>query len=412
MKSRKIRVCLLIAAALVLLCVGACAEPKLKETTKGGKVVRREWIDENGSMTVGPEGYAYMTRSFSGTTVTEKFYNLAGRPVQITGGYFGQALTYGNRHRLEEVVYLDADGKKTECTDGYARLKIVYTSVGKVSAASYFDRYNDPVLVKSLGYASLKSEYRGSTLTKTTWMDENKKPVDTAQGYAVLIQTVNKSNRVTGIRFEHADGSAAVCPEGWASCKRELDNKNREVSVKYYDLSGNLISPGGEFAYEVKTWDGDREYTMKRYNTANQQIPIVSGVSEVRREFNKAGQMIRETWLDASGKPAEDAEGIAVHSYVYDEDGRIIREVWVNADGIAVLNAKGYAGYADTFDEAGFLAARTFLGTDGKAVNTKDGYSEFRIVYGADRTPVGKEYYDKSGALTERETLGQGSEAE
>ena len=111
-------------------------------------------------------------------------------------------LTYGNRHRLEEIVYLNENGQKANCAAGYARLKIAYNSNGGVTALGYYGENGGLVMVPSLGYAALKSEYRGKILTKTTWLDEKKNPVDTSLGYAVLIQTVNKNNKLTGIRFE------------------------------------------------------------------------------------------------------------------------------------------------------------------------------------------------------------------
>ena len=126
MKTGKIRIAAWLTACFLLLCCAAGAEATLKETTRGGKVVRLEWQDENGAMTTGPEGYAYATRNYSGTTITEKYFTAAGQPAAATGGYYGRMLTYGNRHRLEEIVYLNENGQKANCAAGYARLKIAY----------------------------------------------------------------------------------------------------------------------------------------------------------------------------------------------------------------------------------------------------------------------------------------------
>ena len=42
---------LTVTAAMLLFLLGADAEPVMKETMKGNKVVRREWVDENGALT-------------------------------------------------------------------------------------------------------------------------------------------------------------------------------------------------------------------------------------------------------------------------------------------------------------------------------------------------------------------------
>ncbi len=403
MRRKRILAGLLLAAMLAAVTVCGQAELRLNETKKGGKVVRREWLDESGALTNGPEGYAYVIRSFSGTTVTEKFYDAEGNPATLAGGYAGQMLTYGNRHRLEEIVYLDEKGKKTECGAGYARLRLTYSGSGKVTSAGYFDARNDSVTVPGLGYAAVRVEYRGSTMTKTTWLDASKKPRDLAAGYAVQIQSVNKSNKVTGIRFEHADGSAAASPEGWASCRRELDKKNREVSVKYYDLAGNLMPVGGSYAYEVKTWSGDQAYTLDRYDATGQRVPAGDGYASLKREYNKNDQLIRETCLDASGRVCEDATGVAVRSYGYDGEGRFSEVRYEDERGNAALNRMGCAGYTEKLDGDGFRISRVFFGTDGKPVNTADGYSEIRFLYDGSRRIAKTEYYDVNGALIRAE---------
>ena len=106
MGKRKILFGCLAGLTILCLAFGACAAPEMKETTKNGKIVRREWTDESGSLVNGPDGYAYSTLSYSDTTMTEKYFDAAGQPAETTGGYYGRSLTYGNRHRLEEVVYL------------------------------------------------------------------------------------------------------------------------------------------------------------------------------------------------------------------------------------------------------------------------------------------------------------------
>ena len=308
MKTRGRMLAVLACAAAVIMCCGA-AGAEWKEETRGSKVARRTWVDENGEQAMAPEGYSVVTLSYNGTTVTEKYYDLEGKPAKVIGGYCGRTLTYGNKHRLEELIYLDEQGDAVACDAGYARMRIVYTSAGGVKTAAYFDEENTLMTVPSLGYAMVKNDYRGTTLTKASYFDEKKNPVDIPSGYAVMIQSVNKSNRVTGIRFEHADGSPAVCAEGWAVMTREMDKKYREVSVKYYDLSGNLTDRGLGYAYEVKTWDGDLTCTVSRFDKEDQRMAMGAGYTSVRREMNKAGQVVRETYLDENGAAGEKYRG-------------------------------------------------------------------------------------------------------
>ena len=208
------------AALILMMTASAGAELSLRESTKGGKVIRKTWVDEGGQTVSGPEGYAYTTYSYSGTSATEKYFDAGDMPFRTAGGYYGRIMTYGNRHRLEEIAYLDENGEKAPCAAGYTRVKMSYTSKGQVTSVLYYDENGKLMIVPALGYAAIRAEYRGTALTSRTYLDENRNPVDTPLGYASVIQGVNKSNQVLSIRFERADGSPAACAEGWASCRR------------------------------------------------------------------------------------------------------------------------------------------------------------------------------------------------
>ena len=147
----------LLAAALLFGTAGVGAA-EWEEETKNGKTSRRIWTDANGEIALSPEGYAIVTMSYSGTSVTEKYYDADGNPAQAAGGYFGRILTYGNKHRLEEIVYLDANWEKAACAEGYARVRISYTSAGGVTQAGYYDEANHLMIVPSLGYAQVKND--------------------------------------------------------------------------------------------------------------------------------------------------------------------------------------------------------------------------------------------------------------
>ena len=401
-KYGTIRIGAVLCVMLVLFTRSVFAAAVFKETEKNGKVVRMEWQDETGVLVPGPEGWTYATRSYSGTTVTEKYYHADGSPAMNVGGYYGRSLTYGNRHRLEEVIYLDSDGRKMDSTSGYARLKIAYNSAGGVTAAGYYNAAGDPVMVPGLGYAAVRSDYRGKTMTMTTWLNDRKKPVDTPLGYAALIQSVNRNNKVTGIRFEHADGSAAACPEGWAVCERELDKKGREISVRYYDLAGNPVTLFDGYAYEVRSWAGDQTCTVVRYGADGNRVTS-GGYSMIKMEFDGEERLVRESCLDETSKPVEDSSGISVREYKYDEKGRLNEVRFKNADGLPSLSIAGYAGYVENLDSDGFRVSRVFLGTDGKPVNTSEGYSEIRTLYDENRQISGMEYYDINGLLIRAE---------
>ena len=98
-----------------------------------------------------------------------------------------------------------------------------------------------PVTVPSLGYASVFNEYSGKTMTSRTFKDAKGNPVDGKDGYAAVRQKVDKRYIVQSIRYDHADGSPAVGPDGWFRCVKERDDKGRLVSVKYYVMISSAL---------------------------------------------------------------------------------------------------------------------------------------------------------------------------
>ena len=313
---------LLLLLAAALLPAAGCADAALTETTKGGKVVRRAWT-EDGTEVNGPEGYAYVTCSYSGTSVTEKYYTADGAPFRTLAGYYGRVLTYGNKHRLTETVYLDQDGKRTACAAGYARVKIGYTAKGQETTVYYYGADNRLILVPSLGYAGIRNDYRGTTLIRRTFLDPRKKPVDIPAGYAVMSQSVNKSNQVTGIRYEHADGTPARCADGWAACERELNQDGQPVRLQYLDERGAAVQTRAGYAEERIRWESESVCVVSRFDTEGRPVPLENGAVSVRREMDGEGRIIRETWLDADGLVLKDGTGSVGRTYRYDASGAV-----------------------------------------------------------------------------------------
>lgn len=391
------------AGALALLMTAAGSLAEWQEESKNGKVVRRVWLDGEGKAAAAPEGYASVNFSYSGRTVTEKYYTLAGTPAQAVGGYYGRMLTYGNKHRVEEIIYLDQDGHKANNREGYARVKIAYTSAGGVTGANYYDENGSAFVVPGLGYAQLRNEYRGTTLTRSSYYDADKKLTDLPSGYAVMVQKVNKSNRVLSVYFEHADGRAAQGPDGWAMMDRDVDKKNREVSRRYFDLAGQLTDRGLGYGWEEMTWESDQVCVIRRVDLQGNPMTVGEGFAALRREMNRDGQVIRETWLGENGSAKEDSQGVASRKYEYDSQGRISRVTFEGARGDRTENSAGYGGYEDRFDADGFVTARVFLSKGGKAVNTVSGYSEIRYTYDEMKQISATEYYDTNGNLVRKE---------
>lgn len=360
------------------------AELKILEEKKGGKIYTEGWVDEAGSLVNGPVGYAYTVyeRGTDGT-VTEKYYTAEGEPFETAGGYYGKTVKYGNKNRIDEVIYLGENGDRAANAAGFSRMRVRYMSTGDVTFVYYYGAGNKQETVPELGYAQIENTYRGTTLTGRTYLDGKQKPVDISTGYAAMIQRVNRSNQILEIRYEHADGSAASCRDGWSSCERELDKEGRILSAVYLDEAGNQVNNSGGYSREIREYLADGSFTVRRQDSAGNDVAMSGEYDMVRREIDGEGRVKREIFLTAAGEQAFDGNLAGARAYEYDEAGRICSVTLEDGNGNSVSGKDGWAGYRDSFDERGLVSRRVFVGVDGNPVNTAAGYSEIQYEYDA-----------------------------
>ena len=322
MKTGKRAAAFWIGMMMLFCVISAQAELTKKEETKNGKLVSVTWTDENGEPAEGPDGYASVQYTRGGGTATETYYDAEGNPCEAAGGYYGKSVTTDGKGRVTEIIFLDSNGRITMNSQQYARVTITYTNFGAVRRQSYYGIDKKRTVVPALGYAAFECEFRGKTMTRRTYLDAAGKPTDTADGYAVMIQKVNKKNQITGIEYQHADGTPATCPDGWSRSEITLDKKGRETSVKYYTADGKLTDRSLGYAWEETAYPSDDEERVTRYDLAGRPVERDGGYVTLVR-IRKDGRITREYFLDADGNRVANAGGAGALAYSYDQDGNI-----------------------------------------------------------------------------------------
>ena len=326
--KRSIRrgICTAALIALAALPVAGNGEAGWQQTVKYGKVTQETWMESDGTVLAGPEGYATVTYSYDKSDTTERYYDEQGNPYRMNGGYYGRIVGRDSKKQITGITYLDANGQRTMNDWGYARIRMDYTSFGEVKFLMYYGDNRAPVIVPSLGYAGIRTEFRGKTMTRRTFLDTKEEPIDGAAGYAAQVQRINRKNQVLGVSFEHADGSPATCADGWSYCEKTLDDSGREISTKYYTADGRLTDRGAGYAWEEIQYVGKNETLTTRYNLEGQKIETEGGYTTLRREW-KDGLVGRESYLNAEGQPVLNRDGVGAIRYSYDAEGRVVEAV-------------------------------------------------------------------------------------
>ena len=374
----------------------AMGDVKSRNIQENGKLKEIAWEDDNGQPAAGPDGYYSIRYSYGKQgNVTEMYYDADGNPFRVNGGYYGRRVQKDGKDNILQIEFLGADGKRTLNRQGYGMITMNYFGFGAVRTV-YFYGEKRPMIVPSLGYASIAYEYSNKTMTSRTFRDTKGNPIDCTDGYATVKQKVDKKFRVLSIRYDHANGTPATGPDGWFRCEKKRDDEGRIISVKYYDVNDQLTDRGAGYAWEGYEYQGSNVVKVTRYDLSGTPVTDEAGVATVVREM-KDGRVVKESFLDGNGSQVNNGMGVGMIVYSYDLHGALEKVSYQDTTGIPVRCTDGYAGYRDTKDEDGVTVTRTFLGTDGTPAETNAGYSEVRYSYDETMTLTATRYYDLSG---------------
>ena len=101
----------------------------------------------------------------------------------------------------------------------------------------------------------------------------------------------------------------------------------------------------------------------------------INGYAKVEREYDDAGNLILQRYLDSDLLPVVGPEDYAEVNRSYDSDRHLISEEYFGPNGEPFLQAGGYAAIGQTW-ENGTLTSRTYLDLAGQPLNRIDGYSK------------------------------------
>ena len=383
-KIRRWTVLVLAAALLLVLMCGAQALQAVETTDSRGKLTGITWQDDDGNPAAGPEGYAEVRYTYDytdGPKTTEMYFDAAGNPYRMPGGYYGRAVTLAYNGDVGQVEYLDEKGALTMTAGGYSRIIYTYRSFGAESKSAFLGtKRGEGGIVPSLGYAQIETEHTGKVVTGRFFRDTRGKAVDSVFGYSSMIRKQNRSRTlITQTYYVHADGKPATGPDGWFKCVVDQDANGRIAEIKYLDEDSNLTDAGG-FAREAYTYDQDGDPIITRYNAAGIRIPFGGDAVSVLRVM-KGEQIISETYLNETGGPTALPDGYATAEYNYDDAGRLTATQYRSANGEKTICAKGYSAVRQTWDAEGKLVSRIYLDANGSNVNSTDGFCEEQYLY-------------------------------
>ena len=113
LKKMKRPVLILLTLLTVFALAAAQAEVTAVDTEANGKVTQTVWMDSDGSIVPGPQGYAMVRYEYKGAEKTETYYDAEGQPYESAAGCYGRKVTVDGKKRIIQIDYLGADGSRT-----------------------------------------------------------------------------------------------------------------------------------------------------------------------------------------------------------------------------------------------------------------------------------------------------------
>ena len=119
----------------------------------------QNYFDAEGNPVNGPDGYARKeTKKSQGKWLTMWEYDADGNPVNKH-----QLIEYYPDGRVKTERWFDVNDNLTAGPEGYARREVTYKSKTK-SSEQFFDAEGKPYYYAKAGYASMKCEFKATTL--------------------------------------------------------------------------------------------------------------------------------------------------------------------------------------------------------------------------------------------------------
>ena len=155
--------------------------------------------------------------------------------------------------------------------------------------------------------------------------------------------------------------------KGYAIIKHAYNEDGKETDIWYFNDKEKPVEVKGVH-HIIEEYDKTGNVSKESYQNADGK-PILNnfGYAFVKKEYNENGKVIRESYFGISDEAVQNKLGASVTSFKYDEDGNKIEEAYYDTDGNLINNNKGFARIVMEYSENGEIKT-TYYDADGEEV--------------------------------------------
>jgi YD repeat-containing protein len=303
-----------------------------------GRVYETAYLNEDGNYMINRFlGYAYSVNSFQGKLnlpFQEFFFDEKGNPCQTKNGYFGIEYAYDNGGRQTGMRFLDADGERMSCREGYSRVDQVLSTKQAVLSQTYYDEYDHKMIVPGLGYCTIEYTYnKYSQKQSARFLDINDEEVLLPDGYSSIEYSWSYEEYSKGLMTQETyyipSGMLAVTKKGYSAIAYFYNENFEKCQVAYLDTSMEPILSSDLYAITKLTYSDGKIASRSYYDAQDNPVLSIDGYHNVTYLYNEHDLIVRETYEDIDGKPIYCAKGYAVVERTYNQDDLLSEEIYM-----------------------------------------------------------------------------------
>ena len=193
----------------------------------------RKFIDANGAISDGPNGFAVRTMKcdFAGRPVEQAYQDVDGKPVRSReNGVAIERREWEDRGNLVAVRYFDEKDMPCVCSNGYASIKKVFDIRGFATNVLHRGVDGKLIALPESGCAGWNSEIdRLGNEVRRTWIGTNGKPASDKNG-AFGWTSVFARGKETERRWIGEDGSPCRASDGTLGWDKTYDEYGTELT--------------------------------------------------------------------------------------------------------------------------------------------------------------------------------------
>ena len=305
--------------------------------TASGRIQEEAYLDQN-LLPVAVDGFS-SRKMVSESEENQTYVMLVSDESTATPTW--TLRTYDRYDRAVEIHYQDEYGERIRGAEGYASVRLEYTSLGQVSLEMYYDELGHPFQIR--GAYGVRRKYTAfSSLRRETFLSASGEPMRNEDGVATIEYTYDLSNssRLEKRYLTYLDEQGVSCAA-----------RNGAWGVYYLYYPVTLV------------------HQLTFLDAAGEPMMTTDGYAMLEYEEDGLGHLVWEGYYDEIQAPVNCADGYASVERAYDKQGRLISERYLDRYNHLVNNTKGIAGWNGTYDDSGVLVIQNCYDQDRQPVS-------------------------------------------